>query len=171
MGVEVRKVTAADLSRQRARAVAAAGLDPEFLLRLAEDGGEEAVVSWLEDHQFWALADEWKFWGWLAGEQTTPVEPIRWWPFHSAPAHLQRFDNGGDEDWLFHIPASWLAEPLAACEQHGRQWQWPCADCEDSRRTPPSLIHGWIDFDVFAVAGAEFYPQEDGSVVCITHHA
>ena len=98
-------------------------------------------------------------------------EPIRWWAFRDAPEHLTRYDNGGDEDWLFHVPASWRNGPLSRCPEHERAWSWACPTCESERHCDPPLRNGWIDWSLFAVCGLDWYEQDDGSLVCITHHA
>ena len=51
-----------DLRRQR---VAEQGLDLAWLERLEGVSGTRAVTSWLEDHNFYALAEDWTNWSWL----------------------------------------------------------------------------------------------------------
>ncbi len=68
---------------------------------------------------------------------------IRVWRFHDAPEELKNYDNGGDEDWLAHVPAEMANDYI------------------------PWLEGG----SAFGVCDINEYKQADGSVVYIGCHA
>lgn len=98
---------------------------------------------------------------------------MRWWPFRDAPEHLKRYDNGGDEDWLIHVPVEWRDGPMPACETHGRDFAWwgRCDGCDDVMHADPPLKGRSIPWDHIATAGYQWYEESDGSLVYISHHA
>ena len=58
-------VTRQDILDRRRQRVAASGLYLPFLERLELETDTQTVASWLEDHNFYALAEDWVTWSWL----------------------------------------------------------------------------------------------------------
>lgn len=58
-------VTRQEILDRRRQRVTAQGLDLAWLERLEGMFGTRAVASWLEDHNFYALAEDWTNWSWL----------------------------------------------------------------------------------------------------------
>ena len=58
-------VTRQEILDRRRQRVTAQGLDLAWLERLEGMFGTKAVASWLEDHNFYALAEDWVTWSWL----------------------------------------------------------------------------------------------------------
>ena len=58
-------VTRQDILDVRRKRVAAYGLDLAWLERLEHETDTRTVASWLEDHNFYALAEDWVTWSWL----------------------------------------------------------------------------------------------------------
>jgi len=66
--VRVRRLSRQDVLRTRCEVVERNGLSLPFLEELERREGTDRLIDWLEDHNFWGLADDWKLWSWLLGE-------------------------------------------------------------------------------------------------------
>lgn len=106
--------------------------------------------------------------------------PVRIWPFAQAPEEYRRHDNGGDEDWVVHVPASWIRQPVARCEQYRAieadleffgdlyEHRQGCDDCRDE---PDLDTRRYLPLHRLAVCGINWYVLDNGDHLAITHHA
>ena len=66
--VRVVHLTRQDILDRRREVVEASGLRLTFLEQIERTGGTDALTCWLEDHNFWDLAENWHSWSYLLGE-------------------------------------------------------------------------------------------------------
>lgn len=66
--VRVVQLSRQDVVDRRREVVEADGLRLAFLEQKERAEGRDALVEWLEDHNFWDLAENWRSWAYLLGE-------------------------------------------------------------------------------------------------------
>lgn len=101
---------------------------------------------------------------------------LRCWPYHSAPPAYRHDDNGGDEDWVIHIPVALLNHrrlPTATerCIDHpGRLDPYDCIRCDQLYELLLPVHGPPFPLDTLAISDYAVYLTDDGAVV-ITSHA
>lgn len=67
-----------DLIDRRRDAVDQSGLSFLWLERLEHEQGTQALIQWLEVHNFWELRDQWLNTNFLLGKEDQPITDSRW---------------------------------------------------------------------------------------------